>query len=77
MKIENPGRPGDFQIRANADGTLGHRSNFALLSLLVPDKVRSWWPGPDSMKIDGKSDMYRRRALAEGAGSSECSTQAA
>lgn len=42
----------------NADGTLSQRSNFALLNLLVPDKVRSWWLGPDSMKIDSKGNIY-------------------
>ena len=45
-----------FQI--NADGTLGNRSNFALLNLLVPNKVESWWLGPDSMKVDRKGDIY-------------------
>ena len=42
----------------NADGTLGDRSNFALLNLLVPNKVESWWLGPDSMKVDRKGDIY-------------------
>ena len=42
----------------NADGTLGNRSNFALLNLLVPNKVESWWLGPDSMKVDRKGDIY-------------------
>jgi sugar lactone lactonase YvrE len=37
---------------------LGHRSNFALLNLLVPNKVKSWWLGPDSMKIDRKGNIY-------------------
>jgi len=42
----------------NRDGTLSNRSNFALLNLLVPNRVESWLLGPDSMKIDGKGDMY-------------------
>lgn len=42
----------------NADGTLGHRRNFALLNVLVPNKSNSWWLGPDSMKIDGQGDLY-------------------
>lgn len=42
----------------NADGTLSHRANFALLNLLVKNKNESWWLGPDSMKIDGKGNIY-------------------
>ena len=37
---------------------MSHRSNFALLNLLVIDKNKSWWLGPDSMKIDRKGNMY-------------------
>jgi gluconolactonase len=40
------------------DGSLSHRSNFALLNLLVKDKNKSWWLGPDSMKIDSKGNIY-------------------
>jgi len=40
------------------DGSLSHRSNFALLNLLVKDKNKSWWLGPDSMKIDRKGNIY-------------------
>ena len=40
------------------DGTLSHEANFALLNLLVPNKVQSWWLGPDSMKIDRKGNLY-------------------
>jgi gluconolactonase len=40
------------------DGTLRHRSNFALLNLLTPNRVESWSLGPDSMKIDGKGNLY-------------------
>ena len=42
----------------NPDGTLSHRSNFALLNLLTPNKVQSWYIGPDSMKIDSKGNLY-------------------
>jgi gluconolactonase len=40
------------------DGTLSDRSNFALLNLLVKNKVDSWWIGPDSMKLDSKGNLY-------------------
>ncbi|MGC1381924.1 MAG: SMP-30/gluconolactonase/LRE family protein [Candidatus Baltobacteraceae bacterium] len=42
----------------NSDGTLTNRSNFALLNLLTKNSVRSWWLGPDSMKIDAQGNMY-------------------
>jgi len=42
----------------NADGSLSHRANFALLNLLTPNKNTSWWLGPDSMKIDGSGNLY-------------------
>jgi gluconolactonase len=47
-----------LKFTINKDGTLGHRSNFALLNLLVPNKHTSWWLGPDSMKIDSHGDLY-------------------
>jgi gluconolactonase len=47
-----------LKFTINDDGTLSHRSNFALLHLLVKDKNKSWWLGPDSMKIDHKGNMY-------------------
>jgi gluconolactonase len=47
-----------LKFTINDDGTLSHRSNFALLNLLVKDKNKSWWLGPDSMKIDRKGNMY-------------------
>ena len=40
------------------DGSLGQISNFALLNLLVRNKNDFWWLGPDSMKIDGKGNIY-------------------
>ena len=47
-----------LKFAINDDGTLSHRSNFALLNLLTPDKLASWWLGPDSMKIDSKGNLY-------------------
>jgi len=47
-----------LKFTIDADGTLSHRSNFALLNLLTKNKVESWWLGPDSMKIDRKGDIY-------------------
>jgi gluconolactonase len=47
-----------LKFHVNDDGTLSQRQNFALLSLLVPNKVNSWWIGPDSMKIDSKGNIY-------------------
>ena len=47
-----------LKFTINDDGTLSHRSNFALLNLLAKDKNRSWWLGPDSMKIDSKGNIY-------------------
>lgn len=40
------------------DGSLTHRSNFALLNVLTPNKVVSWWLGPDSMKVDSRGNIY-------------------
>ena len=40
------------------DGSLGHRSNFALLNLLTKNRIESWWIGPDSMKVDSKGNIY-------------------
>ena len=47
-----------LKFHVNDDGTLSQRENFALLSLLVSNKVNSWWIGPDSMKIDSKGNLY-------------------
>jgi len=47
-----------LKFSVNPDGTLSHRANFALLNLLVPNKHDSWWLGPDSMKLDGKGNLY-------------------
>ena len=47
-----------LKFTINDDGSLSHRSNFALLNLLVRNKVESWWLGPDSMKIDSKGNIY-------------------
>lgn len=42
----------------NSDGSLSNRANFALLNLLVPNRVESWWIGPDSMKVDSRGNLY-------------------
>jgi gluconolactonase len=47
-----------LKFTINADGSLSNRSNFALLNLLIKNKVESWWLGPDSMKIDSKGNIY-------------------
>jgi len=47
-----------LQFSIHDDGSLGHRANFALLNLLVPNKNTSWWLGPDSMKLDSKGNLY-------------------
>jgi gluconolactonase len=47
-----------LKFKINDDGTLSNRSNFALLNLLTPNKVESWWLGPDSMKVDSKGNIY-------------------
>ena len=47
-----------LKFTINDDGSLNHRSNFVLLNLLTKDKNKSWWLGPDSMKIDRKGSMY-------------------
>jgi gluconolactonase len=47
-----------LKFDVNRDGSLSHRSNFALLNLLTPNKVNTWWLGPDSMKIDHHGNMY-------------------
>jgi gluconolactonase len=47
-----------LKFTINADGTLSHRANFALLNLLTPNRIQSWSLGPDSMKIDAKGDIY-------------------
>ncbi len=46
------------KFAAHPDGTLSDRENFAMLNLLVPNRIESWWLGPDSMKIDARGDMY-------------------
>lgn len=47
-----------LKFTINADGSLSNRSDFALLNLLMPNRVNSWWLGPDSMKIDSAGNMY-------------------
>jgi gluconolactonase len=47
-----------LKFTINSDGSLSGRSNFVLLNLLTPNKVDSWWLGPDSMKIDRSGNIY-------------------
>lgn len=47
-----------LKFTIEADGALSHRTNFALLSALVPNASRSPWLGPDSMKVDHRGDIY-------------------
>ena len=47
-----------LKFAIEADGTLSHRSNFALLNVLTKNKNDSPWLGPDSMKIDSKGNIY-------------------
>jgi gluconolactonase len=47
-----------LKFNINADGSLAGRANFALLNVLTPNKVTSWWLGPDSMKVDRKGNIY-------------------
>lgn len=47
-----------LKFTIESDGSLSHRSNFALLNLLTKNKKESPWLGPDSMKIDSKGNIY-------------------
>ncbi len=47
-----------LKFTIEADGSLSHRSNFALLNVLIKNKTDSPWLGPDSMKIDSKGNIY-------------------
>ncbi|MEO5612013.1 MAG: SMP-30/gluconolactonase/LRE family protein [Sphingomicrobium sp.] len=47
-----------LKFAVEADGRLTHRSNFALLNLLVPNKSENWWLGPDSLKVDSHGNLY-------------------
>lgn len=47
-----------LKFSINPDGTLGNRSNFALLNVLTKNRVEAWWIGPDSMKVDSKGNIY-------------------
>lgn len=47
-----------LKFTVNSDGTLSHRANFALLYALTPNKVNSWWIGPDSMKVGRHGNLY-------------------
>ena len=47
-----------LKFTINTDGSLNHRTNFALLNVLTKNKNDSPWLGPDSMKIDHKGNIY-------------------
>src|SRR5205823_6540974 len=47
-----------LKFTIETDGTLSHRSNFALLNVLTKNKNDSPWLGPDSMKIDRKGNIF-------------------
>jgi gluconolactonase len=47
-----------LKFTVEPDGSLSHRSNFALLARLTPNKHAAWWLGPDSMKVDRHGDLY-------------------
>lgn len=47
-----------LKFNIGADGSLAGRANFALLNVLTPNKVASWWLGPDSMKVDRSGNIY-------------------
>jgi gluconolactonase len=47
-----------LKFTIEADGSLSHRSNFALLNVFTKNKNNSPWLGPDSMKIDRKGNIY-------------------
>ena len=47
-----------LKFSIDAGGALSHRSNFALLNVLVKNPIDSWWLGPDSMKVDSRGDIY-------------------
>lgn len=45
-------------FRIEPDGRLSHRANFALLNLIVPNRVEAWWLGPDGLKVDSAGNLY-------------------
>src|SRR5947199_4366455 len=47
-----------LKFTIESDGSLSHRSDFALLNILDPNKNQSPWLGPDSMKVDSKGNIY-------------------
>lgn len=46
------------KFHVEADGSLSHRSNFALLNVLTKNKTDGWWTGPDSIKVDAAGNIY-------------------
>lgn len=47
-----------LKFTIEADGSLSHRSNFALLGFLTKNRHESPWLGPDSMKVDSAGNIY-------------------
>jgi gluconolactonase len=47
-----------LKFTIESDGSLSHRSNFALLNVLTKNKNDSPWLGPDSMKVDANGNIY-------------------
>jgi gluconolactonase len=47
-----------LKFSINADGSLSHRANFAMLSSLTKNESDSPWLGPDSMKVDARGNIY-------------------
>jgi sugar lactone lactonase YvrE len=47
-----------LKLAIGKDGSLSHRTNFALLGALTPTTSRSPWLGPDSMRVDAAGNVY-------------------
>jgi len=47
-----------IKFTIQADGSLADRANFAMLHVLIPDKIRSAFIGPDGIKLDRAGNLY-------------------
>ena len=47
-----------LKFRIEPDGSLSHRSNFALLGVLAPTPAPTAWLGPDSLKVASDGSLY-------------------
>jgi gluconolactonase len=47
-----------IKFAIQADGTLADRANFAMLHVLIPDKIRSAFIGPDGIRLDRVGNLY-------------------